>query len=587
MEVKVPELGESVETAEVLRVLVSEGDRVERDQVVLELETDKASVEVPCPEEGTVTKIHVSEGDEISVGDLMLTLGEASEAEADAGEKKAKRAPDAEAAKDTQKARGNGKDGADEDVASDVDGEDETGEDEDGEGDEEDRRSQARSDDDEDDDERRSSETRDRGDEQRRGEGQAKSEEAAEQDRDEQDRDEQDRDEQGDEDEQDQAEKAKSARDEEDERGSSEESETGGDKPRRGDKQAAGSASNDTAKEGAGGQSAKGRHEKSADRAAANGNGAQRPSPAQRRNARERSPAAYAGPATRRLARELDVDLKEVQPGGDGRITREDLKAYVRGGRELHSPSSTTTGSQSAAQELPDFEQWGEVERQALTRFERSAAERLTRAWREIPHVTHHDAADVTELEGARARMAEAGDRITLTAFLLKAAGVALQQFPRFNSSLDVRAGELVRKRYIHLAVAIDTEHGLVAPVIRDCEQKSARVLGEELVELAERAKERKLRREQLEGATFTISNVGPMGGTGFTPIIIPPQVAILGVARTQIEPRWHQEEFVPRHMLPLSLSYDHRVINGADAARFTTFLAELLAEPLRLVAEL
>jgi pyruvate dehydrogenase E2 component (dihydrolipoamide acetyltransferase) len=284
-----------------------------------------------------------------------------------------------------------------------------------------------------------------------------------------------------------------------------------------------------------------------------------------------------AGPATRRLARELGVDLGQVSgsaPGG--RVTQEDIKAYVRqlgtgkvGGR----PSGPVPP-------LPDFERWGPIERHPLDGVRRKTAEQMSLAWSVVPHVTQHDQADVTELEAFR-RQQQGGPKLTITAFALKAAAMVLRQFPQFNSSLDLAAGQLVFKRYYHIGVAVDTDRGLLVPVLRDVDRKSIHDLAQELAAVAERARQKKLPVEEMRGGTFTITNLGGIGGTGFSPIVNYPEVAILGLSRSRLQPVVRDGEIVPRLLLPLSLSYDHRVIDGADAARFTRRLAEFLENPL------
>jgi pyruvate dehydrogenase E2 component (dihydrolipoamide acetyltransferase) len=288
-----------------------------------------------------------------------------------------------------------------------------------------------------------------------------------------------------------------------------------------------------------------------------------------------------AGPATRRLARELGVALARVRgtaPGG--RVTQEDVKAFVK---ELAAGSAAAArGSLPQAPPLPDFERWGPIERQPLESVRRKTAEQMALAWSLIPHVTQHDLADITDLEAFRKQQQDAsGPKLTVTAFALKAAAIALHQFPRFNASLDLGAGQLIVKRYYHLGLAVDTERGLLVPVLRDVDKKSVAQLAGEMAELAERARQKKLSADDMRGGTFTITNLGGIGGTGFTPIINYPEVAILGLSRSRLQPAVRDGQIVPRLLLPLSLSYDHRVIDGADAARFVRRLAEMLENPL------
>jgi pyruvate dehydrogenase E2 component (dihydrolipoamide acetyltransferase) len=287
-----------------------------------------------------------------------------------------------------------------------------------------------------------------------------------------------------------------------------------------------------------------------------------------------------AGPATRRLARELGVDLRQV-PGTarGGRITPEDVKAYVREMAAGAAPARAA-GPGLQAPPLPDFERWGPVERKPLEPVRRRTADQMSLSWNLIPHVTQHDLADITDLDAFR-RQQEGGPKLTVTAFALKAAAVALKQFPHFNASLDLTKGQLVYKRYYHVGVAVDTERGLLVPVIRDVDKKGLRELAQELADVAERARQKKVTAEEMRGGTFTITNLGGIGGTAFTPIVNYPEVAILGLSRGRLEPVVRDGQVVPRLMLPLSLSYDHRVIDGADAARFTRRLAEMFANPL------
>jgi pyruvate dehydrogenase E2 component (dihydrolipoamide acetyltransferase) len=290
---------------------------------------------------------------------------------------------------------------------------------------------------------------------------------------------------------------------------------------------------------------------------------------------------APAGPATRRLARELGIDLGQVHgTGRAGRVVEEDVKAYVR---ELAAASAAApaAGPGVQAPPLPDFEEWGPVDRQPLPAVRKAVARQMSLAWNLIPHVTQHDLADITDLEAFRKSQNGKGPKLTVTAFALKAAAVALKQFPNFNAALDTANNQLILKRYCHVGVAVDTENGLLVPVIRDVDQKSVAELAGELAAVADRARQRKLDAAEMKGGTFTITNLGGIGGTGFTPIVNYPEVAILGLSRGRLEPAVHNGQITPRLMLPLSLSYDHRVIDGAAAARFTRRVAEMLENPM------
>lgn len=287
----------------------------------------------------------------------------------------------------------------------------------------------------------------------------------------------------------------------------------------------------------------------------------------------------HATPSVRRFARELGVDLARVDGSGrKGRITREDVQAFVKAVMQGQG-----VGGAPATLPAIDFSQWGEIESVPLSRIRQLTGENLGRSWPLVPQVTQHDEADITDLEAfreAQAKAAEARDaKLTLVALLLKACAGALKAFPDFNSSLAPDGKELILKRYINIGVAVDTPAGLVVPVLRDVDRKGILDLAVELGDLSTRARSRKLKPEELQGGTFTISSLGGIGGTAFTPIVNWPQVAILGVSRASMAPQWDGSQFVPRLMLPLSLSYDHRVIDGAAGARFTRHLAGLLED--------
>jgi pyruvate dehydrogenase E2 component (dihydrolipoamide acetyltransferase) len=291
-----------------------------------------------------------------------------------------------------------------------------------------------------------------------------------------------------------------------------------------------------------------------------------------------------ASPGTRHLARKLGIDLSLVSgTGRNGRVVEEDINAYVR---QLANGAAgpAVAGGAVQAPPLPKFEEWGPVEQQALTPVRKATARQMSLAWGLIPHVTQHDQADVTDLEAFRKQQEARGTKLTVTAFALKAAAIALKEFPTFNASLDVAGNRLVLKRYYHIGVAVDTEAGLLVPVLRDVDRKSVQELAEELVAVAKRARDKKLDGNELKGGTFTITNLGGIGGTAFTPIVNWPEVAILGMSRGRLQPVVRDGVVVPRLLLPLSLSYDHRVINGAAAARFTRRLAELLENPLQML---
>lgn len=290
----------------------------------------------------------------------------------------------------------------------------------------------------------------------------------------------------------------------------------------------------------------------------------------------------HAGPAVRRLARELGVHLGQVKGSGPReRILKEDVHAFVK--QQLTTPAPVVSATAPSALPVIDFSKWGEVERVALTKIQKVSAQNLHRAWITIPHVTQFDEADITELEAFRNAQKDAlkkeGLSLTVLGFLVKACAHVLKQYPKFASSLDTDGENMVQKKYIHIGVAVDTPNGLVVPVIRDADKKSIRDIVKDLGELSAKARDKKLTPAEMQGAVFSISSLGGIGGTAFTPIVNWPEVAILGVSRSATKPVWDGSSFQPRLMLPLSLSYDHRVIDGADAARFTTALAKVLGD--------
>ena len=304
----------------------------------------------------------------------------------------------------------------------------------------------------------------------------------------------------------------------------------------------------------------------------------------------EHREAIPAAPHVRRFAREIGVDIYEVKgTGPGGRISEDDVKLYAKG---LLSAAATAAqapprAGHFAQPQLPDFAKYGKVERVSMRGVRRKTAEHLAEAWNTIPHVTQHDRADITELEQLRARFApkaeEAGGKMTVTAIALKVCAAALKVFPQFNASIDIEKEEIVYKQYINIGVAADTDRGLLVPVIRDVEKKNIVELAVELSQLSKKAREKKLTPADMEGGTFTITNLGGIGGVGFTPIVNHPEVAILGLSRSRMEPEWINGKFEPRLILPLSLSYDHRLIDGADAARFLRWIAEAFEQPFLL----
>ncbi|HEX7002606.1 MAG TPA: 2-oxo acid dehydrogenase subunit E2 [Trueperaceae bacterium] len=442
-EFKLPEVGEGIEAGTVVRVLVDVGDRIEVDQPVLELETDKAVVEVPSTVAGTVESIGVKENEEAKVGQVVLTVGEGS----DAAEK-----PAAEAEPEAVEAK------PDEGRGSPVPAE-------------------------------------------RRREGE----------------------------------------------------------PRDGAETGPLQASQ------------------------------RRPTPpTPAREAGGDGGLVPAAPSVRRLAREKGIDIRQVPGSGLlGRISAQDVIRFVEGGA-----AASAGPARPAAAPLPDFSKWGEVERKPMSGVRKATVRSMTNAWATVPMVTHFDKADITEFERLRKRYGkraeEVGAKLTPTAMILKIVAAALRRFPDFNASIDTDAQEIVYKKYVNVGVAVDTDSGLLVPVIRDADKKSMIQLAVELGELAEKARDRKLGLDEMQGGNFSVSNLGGIGGTGFTPIVNPPDVAILGVSRGDYQPVFDRDKgkFVPRLIMPVSLTYDHRLIDGAAAARFLRWICEAIEEPFLLTIE-
>ncbi len=449
-EVTLPALAENVESATVLNVLVSVGDQVEVEQSLVELETDKATVELPAPCAGSVAVIHVREGDEIAVGAVILELDAVSEV--------------AQSATDT-------------DLGS-------------------------------------------------------VSEEAAE---------------------------ISSPATVEEEIAAP--AEAAAPEPPPAPSPPPARVARDVALSPA-------------------------PAPVGARRERTTSSPAPAAPSTRRLARELGVDLTQVEGTGlGGRITREDLTRSARARIEKGGESSGPR-----IPPLPDFSHWGAVERETMSGIRRKTAERMATAWSMIPHVSHFDRSDVTELERARKewapRVEEAGGKLTVTAIAIKVVASALKLFPRFNASLDIPHGEIVYKKYINVGVAVDTPRGLIVPVLRNVDTLNITEIATQLTAISSKARAGKIGLEDLSGGTFTVSNLGGLGTHHFTPIVNWPDVAILGLGRSTQDAVWIDGAFAPRLILPVSLSYDHRLIDGADAARFLRWICEALEDPFLLALE-
>ncbi|MBS4034777.1 MAG: dihydrolipoyllysine-residue acetyltransferase [Ignavibacterium sp.] len=297
--------------------------------------------------------------------------------------------------------------------------------------------------------------------------------------------------------------------------------------------------------------------------------------------------AAPAAPSVRRISREIGVDINKVPgTGPNGRISMDDVKAYSK---KLHESRSEGVGIGIKAQALPDFSKFGKIEKADMTNIRKKTAEHLSYAWATIPHVTQFDKADITNLEKTRKELSKVmekeGTKLTVTGILVKVLIEALKKFPQFNSSIDMEKKEIIYKKYFNIGIAVDTEHGLIVPVIKNADQKSFTEISVEMNALAEKARNKKIGLEDMQGGSMTVTNLGGIGGTYFTPIVNTPEVAILGVSRGAYEPVWNGHGvFEPRLMLPLSLSYDHRIIDGADALRFLKFVVEALEQPIKLL---
>ena len=489
-EFKVPELGENVAGGDVTRVLVNVGDAIKKDQAVLELETDKATIEVPSSIAGIVKDIKVKQGDKVKVGAVVLTVDDTSAGASGAASAPAE-APQAEAARPAAAPAGS-----------------------------------------------------------------APEEQPAEK----------------------AVEPSKAA-------------------PAKAESSQAEPSKPESSKP----EPSKPEPSKIVSMPRRQDAPEARPEPAAPAAARqtaptraERAPAAPASPAVRRLAREIGIDVNEVQgSGAGGRISQEDVKEHAR--RILISMPAAVAGAGAAAapaaaraaRALPDFQKWGEVERQPWSNIRRATSEHLSYAWNTIPHVTQFDKADVTALDELRKKykdqVVKAGGNLTVTAMLVRILATAVKRFPQFNASIDPERGEIVYKKFVNIGVAVDTDRGLLVPVIRHADQKNITEIAVELNQIAAKARDKKLSLDDMSGGGITISNLGGIGGTYFTPIVNWPEVAILGVSRGTLEPVWKNNAFEPRQMLPLSLSYDHRIIDGADAMRFLRWVVEAIEQPFLL----
>ncbi len=300
------------------------------------------------------------------------------------------------------------------------------------------------------------------------------------------------------------------------------------------------------------------------------------------------APSVPAAPSVRRFARELGVDINRVVGSGPGgRVSDDDVKAHAKSVIQAGPAVGTGSNLQAVYAEVPDFSQWGQITTEPMSRIRQITAESTVNSWQTIPQVVQFDKADITEVEQFRQAnkgvVAQSGGKLTMTAILLKVSALALKQFPKFNASVDMKNKQVIYKDYVNIGVAVDTEQGLLVPIVRDVDQKSLTELSVELGELAEKARNRKLTSDEMQGGNFTISNLGGIAGTAFTPIVYPHQVAILGVSKAAMEQVYQGGEFVARNRMPLSLSYDHRLIDGADGARFLGWICRVLEQPFSL----
>jgi pyruvate dehydrogenase E2 component (dihydrolipoyllysine-residue acetyltransferase) len=452
---KLPELGENIEGGDVLRVMVKPGDAVRKDQAVLELETDKATIEVPSSMAGVVKEVKIKPGEKVKVGQAIFVIEEGQNA--DGGEQKAEVKTEAKPAEQSQAPATDKEPAAAAPVSP---------------------------------------------------------KPAA-------------------------TEPAKA------------------DKP---EKRKADVVEMKPSKQAAAPVAPKPAEPAKADDAA----------------------SIPAAPSARRLARELGLNIQDIQGSGPGgRISMDDITAYAR--RLLSGAGAARSSTAAAA--LPDFSKWGAIERKPMSGVRRTTAHRLTQAWNTVPHVFQHDRADITGVETLRKRLskkseAEGRAPITITAFLMKTLAAALKRFPQMNSSVDLATDEIIYKQYVHIGVAVDTDRGLLVPVIRDVDQKDIFQIADEIAQAAEKARSRKLSLDEMQGASMTISNLGSLGGGAFTPIVNWPEVAILGVARARMEPVYSDGEFVARFLMPLTLSYDHRVVDGADGVRILRWIVEAIEQP-------
>ncbi|HUR20607.1 MAG TPA: 2-oxo acid dehydrogenase subunit E2 [Vicinamibacterales bacterium] len=491
LEFKVPELGENVDKGDVVRVMVKAGDVVAVDQAIFELETDKATIEVPSTVAGKVTNVAIKPGDKVKPGQLVLTVEEGAGASVQ-GPESSVQSPESQAQDVTAPATAEAQAPAPQETAA--------------------------------------------------------VQEAAEE---------------------------PTPASVQETKAPAQQAPTA---PPSGEPKAPAAVVNiASGRSSEPGRSGEPRGSSPGDAKAAGG-------PALATAPLELAAGVPAAPSVRRFARELGVDIAQVPgTGPGGRIGQEDVSAYVKG--QLTAGAAAPAAKGYAP--LPDFSKWGGVDRKPMSNIRRKTAEHLTQAW-QAPHVTQNDKADLSGFEAFREtfgpRVEKAGGKLTITAVVIKLLAAAIDRFPQFASSVDMANESIVYKQYRHIGVAVDTPNGLLVPVIRDVTSKTITQIAIELGTLSQKARDKKLSLDEMSGGVMSVTNLGGIGGTSFTPIVNQPEVAILGMSRGGIEPVWHDGQFVPRPMLPLSLSYDHRVIDGADAARFLRFVAEALEQPLTML---
>ncbi|MBR9997636.1 MAG: 2-oxo acid dehydrogenase subunit E2 [Cyclobacteriaceae bacterium] len=521
LEVKLPEISENIREATVVKILVSEGDDVSEDQPLIEIETDKALSELPSPVAGKVMEIKVKEGEEIEVGSLILTIEENGEGD--------KEKPEPE---DKDKKEGDKEEGD--------------------QGDKTAKREEVAEKPEKDKQEEEKPEKDTKDSEEEEPEKDTKEEEKPEKD----------------------AKDSTEEEEEEPEKDTKEEEEPEEDEKEEEEPE------KDTKEEEEPEENEKEEDEKEEEEEYATSK--KEPAGKAGEEEKEKKSQVPASPSVRRFAREIGVDIYQVEGTGPGnRILIDDVKAFAK--EKISGKKGP--GTVGMGFPLPDFSKWGETERKPLSKVRQITAENTWKSWNASPHVTHFDKTDITQLETFRNQYSKtvekAGGKLTITAILLKITGFALQKFPKFNSSIDMGAREIIHKKYFNVGVAVDTERGLLVPVVKNVDQKSLTALAIELGELAEKARNKKISPEELEGGNFVISNLGGIGGTNFTPVIFPPQVAILGVSRAETQPVFREGEFIPRMILPLNVSYDHKLIDGADGARFLRWICEALENPM------